>query len=177
VRTGLGARASGNPPPNKRLKLPGLAVPLQHAVSSGGALWRRSRNRSAGPQLKRDPLDGGNRHLEIAANFASKVLIDLTMSRNCRDLTACSVRVHCMPFSLSEQFTAVRLEVPNQVAALHPAILRGSRITFAVPTSSRANARLLSSTSSTASRRFSLASSRLPGEAPRLDSAPRVERL
>ena len=28
-------------------------------------------------------LDGGNRHLKIAANFASKVLIDLTMSRNC----------------------------------------------------------------------------------------------
>lgn len=65
-----------------------------------------------------------------------------------------------MSGAFAKQFAAVRLKMSDEIPTLHPeAIFRGSRITSSSPASSLARARFASSTSATASRRFSRTSS------------------
>ena len=101
--------------------------------------------------LNADPLYSRIWGFEIATDLSSQMLVDLSMTRNGRDLTSLRVDVDGMPSALPVKSAAVRFQVSNEVSSLQPAIFKGSRITLAAPTDSRESSRLASKTNSTAS--------------------------
>jgi hypothetical protein len=108
---------------------------------------------------KEQGLGSGHWDRELFADLPSQELVDCAMAGYGSALADTTIDVDRVPPALSEQLTAMLLEMANQVDSLHAVNLRGSRMTSSPARSSSARARFASRVSSTASRRFSRASS------------------
>ncbi len=88
-------------PPNKALQL----TALQGAATGFYGILRPGSQALITPssrrQLSAHPLDGGNRHVEVTAYLPRKMLVDLAMSRNGRDLATGAIHVDGVAPALS----------------------------------------------------------------------------
>src|SRR4051812_14915628 len=96
---------------------------------------------------------------QVAANLAREKVVDLGVARKGGGLVVRWIPVDRVVRTLAPQYATVRAQVPQEVAPLHEASTNGSRITSWPAPCSRAISRFVSSTRTSASRRFSRASS------------------
>jgi len=134
--------------------------------TSGGSLRPRTRSKILRVSASRkDRITGQSvtrSNHNVNRYYGGGAQPNKAVPRNGRGFACTSVHVDRMSRALAEQLASLGFEVPDEIPPLHrAAIFRGSRITSPSPASSLASARLASSTSSAASRRFSRASSRV----------------
>jgi hypothetical protein len=92
------------------------------------------------------------RDLEIATDFPSKKVVDLSMARDRRCAVRFAIYVNGVLTAFPKKLTAMPFQVPNKIISFHAALSgKSSRMTFLPFINSSASTRFASSTSSTAS--------------------------
>jgi len=77
--------------------------------------------RSVGQMGWKGLAASGHRNFEVAAYLTHEILLHLTMTRNGRHFARRRVHVNGMAATFAKKAAAKRLEMANQVDALHPA--------------------------------------------------------